>query len=142
MLLSQGLEAAVSGSFQAKRTPPLLVMTVVDRVVVHRSMSTLVLLSVILVITTLYETLLGYARRELVQVVSTRVDARLNLHIFDRLLGLPLDYFEKNPAGQINYRLAQVWKIRDFLTGKLMGTFLDMFKKAEARTAEESIIAL
>jgi HlyB family type I secretion system ABC transporter len=107
--------------------PPLLVMTVVDRVVVHRSVSTLVLLAVILAITTLYETLLGFARRELVQVVSTRVDARLNLHVFNRLLGLPLDYFEKNPAGQINYRIAQVWKVRDFLTGKLMGTFLDMF---------------
>ena len=107
--------------------PPLLVMTVVDRVVVHQSMSTLVLLSVILLIVTIYETLLGYARRELVQVVSTRVDARLNLHVFNRLLALPLDYFEKNPAGQINYRIAQVWKVREFLTGKLMGTFLDMF---------------
>ncbi|MBC7801588.1 MAG: peptidase domain-containing ABC transporter [Gemmatimonadaceae bacterium] len=107
--------------------PPLLVMTVVDRVVVHNSMSTLVLLSVILVVTTFYEMLLGYARRELVQVVSTRVDARLHLHVFNRLLGLPLDYFEKNPAGQINYNLSQVWKVREFLTGKLMGTFLDMF---------------
>ena len=107
--------------------PPLLVMTVVDRVVVHRSLSTLALLGTILVIATLYETMLGYARREIVQVVSTRVDAKLNLHIFDRLLGLPLDFFEKNPAGQTNYRLSQVWKVRDFLTGKLMGTFLDMF---------------
>jgi subfamily B ATP-binding cassette protein HlyB/CyaB len=107
--------------------PPLLVMTVVDRVVVHQSVSTLVLLSVILLIITVYETLLNFARRELVQVVSTRVDAQLNLHVFNRLLGLPLDYFEKNPAGQINYRIAQVWKVREFLTGKLMGTFLDMF---------------
>ena len=107
--------------------PPLLVMSVIDRVVVHHSMSTLVLLSVILAIITVYETLLGFARRELVQVVSTRVDARLNLHVFNRLLSLPLDYFERNPAGQINYRVAQVWKIREFLTGKLMGTFLDMF---------------
>ncbi len=107
--------------------PPLLVMTVVDRVVVHHSLSTLVLLCVVLGIVTVYETLLGFARRELVQVVSTRVDARLNLHVFNRLLGLPLDYFEKNQAGQINYRIAQVWKVREFLTGKLMGTFLDMF---------------
>ena len=107
--------------------PPLLVMTVVDRVVSHHSLNTLVLLAVILGVTALYETLLNYARREIVQVVSTRVDAKLNLHVFNRLLGLPLDYFEKNPAGQINYQLSQVWKIREFLTGKLMGTFLDMF---------------
>ena len=107
--------------------PPLLVMTVVDRVVVHNSYSTLVLLSAILGITAAYECLLGYTRRELVQVVSTRVDAKLNLHIFNRLLALPLDYFEKTPAGETNYRLSQVWKIREFLTGKLMGTALDSF---------------
>ena len=107
--------------------PALLVMTVVDRVVIHRSLSTLTLLAVILAVVTIYETILGYVRREIVQVVSARVDAQLNLHVFNRLLGLPLDYFERNPAGQINYRLSQVWKVREFLTGKLMGTFLDMF---------------
>ena len=107
--------------------PPLLVMQVVDRVVVHRSVNTLMLLAVILAVTGFYEMLLGYARRELVQVVSTRVDAKLNLHVFQRLLALPLSYFERNPAGQINYKLMQVWKVREFLTGKLMGTFLDLF---------------
>ena len=91
--------------------PPLLVMTVVDRVVSHHSVNTLALLGMILAITTAYEALLGFSRREIVQVVSTRVDAKLNLHVFNRLLGLPLDYFEKNPAGQINYQLSQVWKI-------------------------------
>ena len=107
--------------------PPLLVMTVVDRVVVHHSISTLVLLAVILGIATVYETVLGYARRELIQVVSTRVDVQLNLHVFSRLLALPLDFFEKHPAGETNYRISQIWKVRDFLTGKLMTTFLDLF---------------
>ena len=105
--------------------PPLLIMSVIDRVIGHRSMSTLVLLSLILAIAALYETVIGHARRELIQVVSTRVDTRLNLHIFARLLALPLDYFERNPAGQTVFRLMQVMKVRDFVTGKLMGTFLD-----------------
>ena len=105
--------------------PPLLVMSVIDRVIGHHSMSTLVLLSSILAIAALYETLLGYARRELIQVVSTRVDTRLNLHLFARLVSLPLDFFERNQAGQTGYRLMQVYKVREFVTGKLMGTFLD-----------------
>ena len=96
--------------------PPLLVMAVVDRVLAHQSISTLVLLGVILLIATVYETLLGFSRRELVQVVSSRVDAQLNVHIFSRLLRLPVDFFERTPAGQINDRLAQVWKLRDLLT--------------------------
>ena len=105
--------------------PPLLVMSVIDRVVGHHSMSTLILLSLILAIAAIYETLLGYARRELIQVVSTRVDTRLNLHIFARLLSLPIDYFEVNQAGQTVFRLMQVYRVREFVTGKLMGTFLD-----------------
>ena len=105
--------------------PPLLVMSVIDRVVGHHSMSTLVLLSTILVIAALYETLLSYGRRELIQVVSTRVDTRLNLHIFARLLSLPIDYFEVNQAGQTVFRLMQVYRVREFVTGRLMTTFLD-----------------
>ena len=105
--------------------PPLLVMSVVDRVVAHRSISTLVLLSTILGIATLYETVLGHARRELIQAVSARVDTRLNLHVFARLLSLPLDYFERHPAGQTTFRLMQVMKVREFVTGRLMTTFLD-----------------
>ena len=105
--------------------PPLLVMSVIDRVVGHHSMSTLILLSTILAIAALYETLLGYARRELIQVVSTRVDTRLNLHVFGRLLSLPMDYFERNQAGQTVFRLMQIYRVREFVTGRLMGTFLD-----------------
>ncbi len=105
--------------------PPLLVMSVIDRVVGHHSMSTLVLLSLILAIAAVYETLLGYGRRELIQVVSTRVDTRLNLHIFARLLSLPIDYFERNQAGQTVFRLSQVYRVREFVTGRLMTTFLD-----------------
>jgi HlyB family type I secretion system ABC transporter len=106
--------------------PSLLVMGIVDRVVVHRSLSTLALVALLLTIATIYDTLLGYGRREIAQVISTRLDARLNLHIFDRLLALPLDYFEKHQTGETTHRLMQVFKVREFLTGKLMGSFLDL----------------
>jgi subfamily B ATP-binding cassette protein HlyB/CyaB len=107
--------------------PPLLVMTVVDKVLTHHSYSTLALLSTILVIGVVYETLLGHARRMIVLVVGTRLDTRLNLHMFSRLLRLPLDYFERHPAGETMYRLGQINKVREFMTGKLLVTFLDMF---------------
>ncbi len=105
--------------------PPLLVMSVIDRVVGHHSLSTLILLATILGIAAIYETLLGYGRRELIQVISTRIDTQLQLHVFSRLLSLPLDFFERTQAGQTTFRLMQVFKVREFVTGKLMGTFLD-----------------
>jgi ATP-binding cassette subfamily B protein len=106
--------------------PPLLVMTVVDKVLTHNSYSTLVLLSTILGIGVAYETLLGYARRLIILVVGTRIDARINLHVFNRLLRLPLDYFERHPAGETMYNISQIHRVREFLTGKLMSAFLDM----------------
>ena len=56
--------------------PPFLVMTVVDKVLTHSSYSTLALIAVIVGVAIVYETLLGYARRLIVLVVGTRIDAR------------------------------------------------------------------
>ena len=106
--------------------PPLLVMSTVDRVLTHHSTSTLVLLAILLLVTTLFETLLGFARRLIVLVVGARLDTQLNMHVFNRLMRLPLEFFERNQAGQTLHRVAGIYKVRDFLTGKLLSTFLDM----------------
>jgi ATP-binding cassette, subfamily B, bacterial HlyB/CyaB len=106
--------------------PPLLVMQVVDRVLTHHSFSTLFLISMILATTVTYETLLGYARRLIILVIGVRTDAKLSLHVFNRLIRLPLDYFERHPAGETMYKVSQVNKVREFMTGKLMTTLLDM----------------
>src|ERR1700710_1781881 len=106
--------------------PPLLVMQVVDRVLTHHSYSTLFLISMILLTGVVYETLLGYARRLIILVIGIRTDAKLSLHVFNRLIGLPLDYFERHPAGETMYNVGQMNKVREFMTGKLMTTLLDM----------------
>jgi len=106
--------------------PPLIVMQVVDRVMTHHSYSTLMLISLIVGTLVLYEALLGYARRLIILVVGVRTDAKLNLHVFNRLIRLPLDYFERHPAGETMYRVSQINTVRQFITGKLMTTLLDL----------------
>jgi ATP-binding cassette, subfamily B, bacterial HlyB/CyaB len=106
--------------------PPLLVMQVVDRVLTHHSYSTLFLITMILATAIAYETLLGYARRLIILVIGVRTDAKLSLHVFNRLIRLPLDYFERHPAGETMYKVSQINKVREFMTGKLMTTLLDM----------------
>ena len=56
-----------------------------------------------------------------------RIDARLSLHVFQRLLALPIDFFERNPTGETTRKISQIFNIRAFLTGKLVSTFLDLF---------------
>lgn len=106
--------------------PPLLVMQVVDRVLTHHSYSTLALIGAILATTTFYETFLGWARRLIILVVGTKIDAKLGLYVFGRLIRLPLDYFERHPAGETMYRVSQINQVRTFITGKLLTAMLDM----------------
>jgi subfamily B ATP-binding cassette protein HlyB/CyaB len=106
--------------------PPLLVMMMVNKVLQFHSVSTLKLLIVMMLVVVAYETLLGYARRLIISVIGARLDAKLNLHLFNRLLRLPLDYFERHPAGETMYQIAQIYRVRDFLTGRLLTTILDL----------------
>jgi ATP-binding cassette subfamily B protein len=111
--------------------PALTVMTVIDQVVTHQSLSTLTLMAMLIGVALLAETALGYIRRQLILIVGARVDARINLFVFDRILRLPLDYFERNQAGTIWSKTGlQLNKIRDFLTGKLLATMLDLITLA------------
>ena len=65
-------------------------------------------------------------------VVGARIDARLNLHVFNRLLRLPLDYFERHPAGETMYNISQIHRVREFITGKLLTAFLDLMTLVRA----------
>ena len=105
--------------------PPFIFMIILDRVLVNRSYSTLNVLIGAILVMLLFETILGYLRRLLTQVASTRIDARLNIYILERLLKLPIDYFEHTPTGQTLGKLGQIWRVRNFLTGQLFGAFLD-----------------
>jgi len=105
--------------------PPLIIMGVVDKVIAHHSLSTLALVSTIMVLLIIYETLLMWGRREITLILGARIDTKLHLHTFARLLALPLEFFERTQAGQTVGRLHEVMKIREFLTGKLLTTVLD-----------------
>jgi ATP-binding cassette subfamily B protein len=105
--------------------PPFIFMIVLDRVLVNHSYSTLNVLVGVIVLMLLFETILTYLRRLLTQVVTTRIDGRLNLYIAEKLLKLPMDYFERTPTGRVLGKLGAMWRIRNFLTGQLFGAFLD-----------------
>ncbi|WP_247888871.1 peptidase domain-containing ABC transporter [Azospirillum brasilense] len=105
--------------------PPLIFMVILDRVLVHQRMSTLTLLVVVIGVILVFDTLFGYLRRRLVAIGTAKVDARISTYIFDRMIGLPIDFFERTPTGVVSHQLNEVWRIRSFLTGQLFGTLLD-----------------
>lgn len=107
--------------------PAFIVMQVVNRVIAFHSTATLISITGLLIILCFYEVLISYARRELTAVLGNRLDSRISIHTYNRLLALPLEFFERQQAGKIVGKVSQIYLVRDFITGKLLTTFLDLF---------------
>jgi ATP-binding cassette subfamily B protein len=105
--------------------PPLAFMVMLDRVLVNHSTTTLNVLGVAIGGIIVFETIFGFLRRQLIWVTTSRIDARINLYVYDKLLNLPMSFFERTPTGMINAKISQIWHIREFLTSQLFGTMLD-----------------
>ena len=106
--------------------PVLMIMTTLNTVVMYHSMNTLTLIVVILLIALVFELLITWSRRMLLVILATRLDTRLNLAIFERLMTLPIDFFERNQAGELSYKISQLYRVREFLTGHMITTFIDV----------------
>jgi ATP-binding cassette subfamily B protein len=99
----------------------------IDRVLYYGSFDTLAVLCATMAILIAFDTAFGYMRRYLVLHATQRMDAKLSTYIFNKLIQLPIDYFERTPIGEIARDVSEMHKIRSFLTGSLFGTVLDSF---------------
>ena len=104
---------------------PLLIQVIIDKVISQRSLDTLQILGVALVIVTIMGGVISSLRTFLFTETTNRIDTRLGAEVIDHLLRLPLNYFDKRPVGELGSRVAELEKIRNFLTGQALTTFLD-----------------
>jgi ATP-binding cassette subfamily B protein len=104
---------------------PMFFQIVIDKVLVHQSVSTLWVLSVGVVFALLFDAVFGYLRQLLLLVATNKIDMTLTRRVFGHLLSLSIDYFETTSAGVITRHMQQLEGIRNFLTGRLFFTALD-----------------
>src|SRR4029077_488344 len=97
----------------------------IDRVLYYRSFDTLAVMCAAMAVLIIFETVFGYMRRLLVLHVTARIDAKLSTYMFNKVLSLPLDFFERSSNGVIARDMNEIFRIRNFLTGQLFGTLLD-----------------
>jgi subfamily B ATP-binding cassette protein HlyB/CyaB len=105
---------------------PLCFQLVVDRVLSHRSFSTLVVVISALLILAVFGGLLKHLRQHLIQHTANRIDVELGAKMFGHLLHLPLSYFETRAAGVIVTRARELRTVRSFLTGQALLTMIDL----------------
>jgi len=105
---------------------PLFTQTIIDKVVVHRTESTLIAIAIGLVVFMLFSAALTWVRQYLVLHTGNRVDAVLGAAVFEHLFKLPPRYFEHRSTGVIAARLHGVETIREFVAGAAMTVVLDL----------------
>jgi subfamily B ATP-binding cassette protein HlyB/CyaB len=106
---------------------PLFFQVVIDKVLVHRSMSTLDVLVIGLVTISIFETVLGILRTYLFAHTTNRIDVELGARLFRHLLALPIAYFQARRVGDSVARVRELENIRNFLTGSALTLVIDLF---------------
>ncbi|MEO7710984.1 MAG: peptidase domain-containing ABC transporter, partial [Caldimonas sp.] len=105
---------------------PLFTQVLIDKVVVHRTESTLVVVAVALALFTVFTAVMTWLRQHLVLHTGNRIDAVLGSRVFSHLLRLPLPFFEQRTTGVLVARLQGIETIRQFVSGAAVSLLLDL----------------
>jgi len=105
---------------------PLFTQAIIDKVIVHRTTSTLIVIAVALGMFMLFSSAMTWLRQYLVIHTGNRIDAVLGAEVFSHLLRVPMRFFEHRPTGVLVARLHCVETIREFVTGAAIALVLDL----------------
>lgn len=105
---------------------PLFFQIVVDKVLVHQSYTTLTVLGVGVVVMLVFNALLEFLQNYLLIFSTNRIDIRLAMKTFHKLLNLPVDFYERISSGVLIKHMQQTEKIRNFLSGSLFFSLLEL----------------
>ena len=105
---------------------PIFFQLVIDKVLVHRGMSTLGVLMLGLIVVSSFEVVLGALRTFVFSHTTNRIDVELGARLFNHLLSLPLAYFQSRRVGDSVARVRELENIRSFLTGSALTLVIDL----------------
>ena len=104
---------------------PLFFQVVIDKVLVHRGISTLDVLVVGLIVVSTFESVLATLRTHVFAHTTNRIDVELGARLFKHLLALPIGYFEARRTGDSVARVRELENIRNFLTSSALTLVVD-----------------
>jgi ATP-binding cassette, subfamily B, bacterial HlyB/CyaB len=105
---------------------PLFFQVIIDKVLVHRSMTTLDVLVIGLVVLTVFEAILETLRVYLFAHTTNRIDVELGARLFRHLMALPIAYFQARRVGDSVARVRELENIRQFLTSSALTLVIDL----------------
>jgi subfamily B ATP-binding cassette protein HlyB/CyaB len=105
---------------------PLFFQVVIDKVLVHRGLSTLEVLVIGLAVIAIFEATLGTLRTYLFSHTCNRIDVELGARLYRHLVALPLIYFQTRRVGDSVARVHELENIRNFLTSSALTFVIDL----------------
>lgn len=105
---------------------PLFFQVVMDKVLVHKGLTTLDVLVIGLVVVVVFESILNGLRAYVFSHTTSRIDVELGARLFRHLVQLPLAYFQARRVGDSVARVRELENIRSFLTGNALTVVLDV----------------
>ena len=107
---------------------PLFFQVVIDKVLVHRALSTLdVLVDRPAGDLGVRDRCSGILRTYLFSHTTNRIDVELGARLFRHLLALPIAYFQARRVGDSVARVRELENIRNFLTSSALTLVIDLF---------------
>ena len=105
---------------------PLFFQVVMDKVLVHKALTTLDVLAIGFLAASFFEVVLGGLRNYLFSHTTTRVDVELGARLFNHLTALPLAWFQARQAGQSVARVRELDSLRNFITSTALTLVIDL----------------
>ncbi|MCC8964143.1 type I secretion system permease/ATPase [Bradyrhizobium sp. Pear76] len=105
---------------------PLFFQVVIDKVLVHRGLTTLNVLIIGLLVINVADALLNWLRTYAFAHTTSRMDAILGSQLFRHLVALPISYFESRATGQTVARVRELENVRQFVTSSALTLVVDV----------------
>ncbi|WP_238552413.1 peptidase domain-containing ABC transporter [Edwardsiella anguillarum] len=106
---------------------PLFFQIIIDKVLVHKSYETLVVIAIGMLVVGVFDVILRYLRTYVLAHTANRIDVELGRRLFHHLFSLPMSYLESRSAGSTVARIRELENIRNFFTGQALFSAIDLF---------------
>ena len=104
--------------------PAVFMMLVLDKVVNYEAYSTLYVITSGVIVAYLFNGILGFLRAYLLDFLSQKVEAKLSVRVYEKLISLPMQRFHRESANFLRFT-SQISVIKNTLTQKIFSTALD-----------------
>jgi len=104
----------------------IFIQQIVDNVIPEKEYSSLLIFGIAMLLLFIFSISIGYQRSIFALRSGISIDNNLVTSYFNKLLHLPISFFNLRSTGELNSRISDAYRIRSFISGQLMIIFISI----------------